>query len=201
MGATTATSISLSWTSAGSEVVSYEVMWETDDIGGCSGGSNRNSSTITDGSTNYHAMGLEENSNYTILVTSSGSNVSSNNITTMTQVAGKTNGCQSMIVECCSLAPTGPPTQVNTTTTSTTITVQWGPVDCIHRNGDITGYSVCVMSNEVLKNISTSGDTRNVTISALRPFTEYNISVAAVNSIGTGVYSDHFVATTERNQC
>ena len=207
-GTTTATSISLSWTSAGSEDVKYVVVWQTNNIGGCSGGSNyRNSSTITDGSTNYHVMGLEENSNYTILVTlvnSNDSNVSSNNITTMTQVAGKTNsrnGCQSMIEECCSLAPTGPPTQVNTTTTSTTITVQWGPVDCIHRNGDITGYSVCVMSNEVLKNVSTSGDTRNATISELRPFTEYNISVAAVNSIGTGVHSDHFVATAERNQC
>ena len=84
--------------------------------------------------------------------------------------------------------------------TSSCITVQWGPVDCIHRNGDITGYSVCVMSNEVHKTISTSGDARNATIFALRPFTEYNISVAAVNSNGTGVYSDHFVATTERNQ-
>ena len=183
------------------------VVWQINNVGGCSGGSNRNSSTITNGSTNYHVKGLEENSNYTIVVTSfnsNGSNVSSNNITTMTQVAGKTNsrnGCQSMIEECCSLAPTGPPTQVNTSATPTTITVQWGPVDCIHRNGDITGYSVCVMSNEVLKNISTSGDTRNATISALRPFTEYNISVAAVNSVGTGVYSDHFVATTERNQC
>ena len=56
------------------------------------------------------------------------------------------------------------------------------------------------MRNEVLKNISTSGDARNATISALHPFTEYNISVASVNSVGTGVYSDHFVATTERNQ-
>ena len=201
-GTTTATSISLSWTSAGSEDVKYVVVWQTDNVGGCSGGSNyRNSSSITNGSTNYHVMELEENTNYTILVTS---NVSSNNINTMTQVAGKTNsrnGCQSMIEECCSLAPTGPPTQVNTTTTSTTITVQWGPVDCIHRNGDITGYSVCVISNEFLKKVSTSGDTRNATISELRPFTDYNISVAADNSVGTGVYSDHLVATTERNQC
>ena len=27
-------------------------------------------------------------------------------------------------------------------TNSTAITVQWSEVDCIHRNGDITGYSV-----------------------------------------------------------
>ena len=99
-------------------------------------------------------------------------------------------------------APSAPPSNVSVSeVTSSSITVQWGPVDCIHRNGDITGYSVCVMSSEVLNNISTSGDARNATISELRPFTEYNISVAAVNSNGTGVYSDHFVATTERNQC
>ena len=66
-----ATSISLSWTSAGSEDVSYEVMWQTDDIGGCSGGSDMNSTTITNGSTNYDIMGLEEDSSYSITATMS----------------------------------------------------------------------------------------------------------------------------------
>ena len=64
----TATSTSLSWTSAGSEDVSYEVMWETDDIGGCSGGSDMSSTTITDDSTSYYIMGLEEDSCYIITV-------------------------------------------------------------------------------------------------------------------------------------
>ena len=64
----TATSTSLSWTSAGSEDVSYEVMWQTDDVGGCSGGSDMNSTTITDDSTSYDIMGLEEDSCYTITV-------------------------------------------------------------------------------------------------------------------------------------
>ena len=70
---TTVTSISLSWTSAGSEDVSYEVMWETDDVGGCSGGSDMNRTIITDGSTKYDIMGLEENSIYRIIVTASNS--------------------------------------------------------------------------------------------------------------------------------
>ena len=88
----TATSISLSWTSAGSEAVSYEVMWETDDIGGCSGGSDMDSTTITGGSTSYDIMGLEEDSSYTITVTASnsaGSSGVSNTVTAMTLEAGE----------------------------------------------------------------------------------------------------------------
>ena len=88
---TTATSISLSWTSAGSEDVSYEVMWETDDIGGCSGDSDMDSTTIN-GSTSYDIMGLEEDSSYTITVTASnsaGSSEDSNTVTAMTLEAGE----------------------------------------------------------------------------------------------------------------
>ena len=88
----TATSISLSWTSAGSEAVSYEVMWETGNIGGCSGGSDMNSTTITDGSTSYDILGLEEDSSYTITVTASnsaGSSEDSNTVTAMTLEAGE----------------------------------------------------------------------------------------------------------------
>ena len=91
-GTSTATSISLSWSSAGSVVDSYEVMWETDDIGGCSGGSDMNSTIITDGSTSYDIMGLEEDSSYTITVTASnsaGSSAVSNLITAMTLEAGE----------------------------------------------------------------------------------------------------------------
>ena len=44
---------------------------------------------------------------------------------------------------CIPPAPSAPPTSVNVSdVTPSSITVQWGPVDCIHRNGDITGYSV-----------------------------------------------------------
>ena len=89
----TATSISLSWTiSSDSVVTSYEVMWETDDIGGCSGGSDMDSTTITDGSTSYDIMGLEEDSSYTITVTASnsaGSSAVSNTVIEMTMEAGE----------------------------------------------------------------------------------------------------------------
>ena len=67
-------------------------MWETDDIGGCSGGSDMDSTTITGGSTSYDIMGLEEDSNYTITVTASnsaGSSEVSNTVTAMTLEAGE----------------------------------------------------------------------------------------------------------------
>ena len=195
-GTVTATSISLSWSSAGSEDVSYEVMWETDDIGGCSGGSDMNSTTITSGSTGYDIMGLEEDSSYTITVTASnsaGSSAVSKTLTIMTLQAGESSSCLRSFI-CFRFffaVPTGPPSSVSTTATFTKITVDWGPVDCIHRNGDITGYSVRVTRNgDVLKNVSASSDIRQVTISELSSSTEYNVSVAAVNINGTGVYSN-----------
>ena len=67
-------------------------MWETDDIGGCSGGSDMDSTTITDGSTSYDIMGLEEDSSYTITVTASnsaGSSAVSNTVSAMTLEAGE----------------------------------------------------------------------------------------------------------------
>ena len=72
----TATSITISGGVPSDSVAdSYEVMWETDDVGGClSGGSDMNSTTINSGSiTSYEIMGLEEDSTYIITVTASNS--------------------------------------------------------------------------------------------------------------------------------
>ena len=84
-----------------------------------------------------------------------------------------------------SSAPFAAPVSVTVTeVTSSRITVQWGPVDCIHRNGDITGYSV-QYGNETA---SVSGEGTYV-ISGLMPSTNYSIQVAAETSAGTGPYS------------
>ena len=70
MESTTATTISLSWTSAGSVVDSYEVMWERDTSGECPD-EDEGSTSITDGSTSHTIMEVEEDSTYTITVTAS----------------------------------------------------------------------------------------------------------------------------------
>ena len=82
-------------------------------------------------------------------------------------------------------APSASPTSVSVSEmTSSSITVQWGPVDCIHRNGDITGYSVQYGSETA----SVSGEGTYV-ISGLMSSTNYSIQVAAETSAGTGPYS------------
>ena len=100
-------------------------------------------------------------------------------------------------------APSAAPTSVSVSeVTSSSITVQWGAVDCIHRNGDITGYSVrygvqgSAVGDRTVEMVS-GGDTTQTTISGLTPSTTYSIEVAAVNSAGTGVYSNAVYNLTE----
>ena len=101
----------------------------------------------------------------------------------------------------CPPAPSAPPTSVSTSdVTSSSITVQWGAVDCIHRNGDITGYSVQygVQGSGSTQTDSVSGGaTTEATISGLTPSTSYSIEVAAVSSAGTGEYSSSITAETD----
>ena len=88
--------------------------------------------------------------------------------------------------------PSAAPTSVRTfSDSSSSITVQWEMVPCIHRNGDITGYSVQygVVGSGSTQTVSVSGDTRQTTIFGLRPSRTYSIQVTAVNSAGTGLYS------------
>ena len=91
VGSTTFTSISLSWTSGGSEGVSYEVEWERDASVGCTD-EDTGSTTITGGSmTSYTITDLQEDSRYAVTVTASNihGDEPSNQITAMTMVAGE----------------------------------------------------------------------------------------------------------------
>ena len=90
VGYTTSTALQLSWTSAGSEVDSYEVMWMRDTSGECLD-EDSGISTITDGSTSYNITKAEEDSRYTVTVKASnaaGSAVSVT-VTGMTMEAGE----------------------------------------------------------------------------------------------------------------
>ena len=81
-------------------------------------------------------------------------------------------------------APSAAPNSVSVSeVTSSSITVQWGAVPCIHRNGDITGYIVRYGSQT--QSVS-GGSVTEATISNLTPSTTYNIRVAAVNDADTG---------------
>ena len=102
-------------------------------------------------------------------------------------------------------APSAAPTSVSVSeVTSSNITIQWGAVNCIHRNGDITGYSVRygVQGSGSTQTVSVSGGGATmITISELTPSTTYSIEMAAVNSAGTGVYSTPLAAETPESKC
>ena len=83
---------------------------------------------------------------------------------------------------------------------STSVTLQWGPVECRHRNGEITGYSVQyeMVGSGNRQTVSVVGDTATeTTISGLESSSNYSIRVAAVNRVGTGVHSNLFVETLD----
>ena len=90
--------------------------------------------------------------------------------------------------------------------TSSDITVQWGVVNCTDRNGDITGYSVRYGVQGTAEGDRTvrmaTGDSSGgmYTISGLSTATEYTVEVAAVNSAGTGVYSDSITEETPQSK-
>ena len=93
-------------------------------------------------------------------------------------------------------APSAAPTSVNVSdVTSSTITVQWGAVNCIDRNGNITGYSVrygvngTAEGDRTVKNSTGDSNGGMYTISGLSAATVYTVEVAAVNSVDIGVYS------------
>ena len=92
--------------------------------------------------------------------------------------------------------PSAAPTSVSVSkVTSSSITLQWGAVDCIYRNGDITGYSVrygvqgSVEGDRTVEMASGDSSGGMYQISGLSAATVYSIEVAAVNNAGTGDYS------------
>ena len=88
-----------------------------------------------------------------------------------------------------STAPTAPPASVTeTAAASTSVTVQWEEVPCLDRNGEITDYQVVATNPQGMAVGTADVDVaaRQATISGLTPSTQYTVSVAAVNSAGTG---------------
>ena len=82
--------------------------------------------------------------------------------------------------------------------TSRNITVTWNTIDCIERNGIITGYTV-VFQEQGGANVT--GNTVNRTFSAgkLTPYTNYTFQVAGVNDVDTGLFTDVVTITTDED--
>ena len=100
-------------------------------------------------------------------------------------------------------APSAAPTSVSVSeVTSSSITVQWGPVNCTKRNGDITGYSVrygvqgSAVGDRTVEMVSGNSSGGMYVISGLTAAIVHTVEVAAVNSAGTGVYSNLLTTLT-----
>ena len=73
-------------------------------------------------------------------------------------------------------------------------------MDCIHHNGDITGYIVQFWvqesGNTQRKNVP-GGAATEATLTGLKSATAYYVEVAAFNSVGTGMYGELVSILTE----
>ena len=71
----------------------------------------------------------------------------------------------------------------------TSIRIMWEEVDCDQHNGRIIEYIVIISNNCNTYNLTSTE--RYITVNDLVLGGIYNISVAAVNSIGIGPFSDY----------
>ena len=73
--------------------------------------------------------------------------------------------------------------------------VTWNPIECIERNGIITGYTV-VFQEQGGANVPINTVDRTFSATELTPFTNYTFHVAGVNDVGTGPFTDIITITT-----
>ena len=103
-----------------------------------------------------------------------------------------------------STAPAASPASLSpVTVTFNSITVQWEKVNCFHHNGEITGYRIMAKaSGEDNRTVNVKDSNgRTATVSGLNSNTLYTISVAAVNSAGTGPATSINIETPGKYIC
>ena len=103
-----------------------------------------------------------------------------------------------------STAPASPPINITASSpSSTTINVRWEEVPSIDQNGIIITYEVCYQPLETFngtimkETINSSELFRELT--DLEGFVEYNISVRAYTSQGSGPFSDDITQITQED--
>ena len=79
------------------------------------------------------------------------------------------------------------------------LTVSWDEVPPSGQNGPITGYLLYYTNTSFSDTINiTGGENRAYTLTELRPYTNYTVTVAAYNDVGTGPTSDNRIQQTEQ---
>ena len=93
-------------------------------------------------------------------------------------------------------APSGVPVSVSLIpVNSTANNLTWNEVNCSQRNGLITGYTMMISNSSITYNLNSTE--RYIILNDLVFGTVYNISIAAVNSVGRGPFSDPIAVQIE----
>ena len=77
--------------------------------------------------------------------------------------------------------------------------ISWDVVPCSKQKKPITGYLLYYTNTTFSDTINiTGGERRSHTLTELRPYTNYTVTVAAYNDVGTGPTSDNRIQQTEQ---
>ena len=77
--------------------------------------------------------------------------------------------------------------------------IAWDEVPCSGQNGPITGYLLYYTNTTFSDTINiTGGENRAYTLTQLRPYTNYTVTVSAYNDGGNGPTSDDRIQQTEQ---
>ena len=200
-------SISITWTSSGAVVDSYEVLWDRATPDDCPDEHTGSATVSGTPPRSYDITGLFGDSAYMIRVnaTNAAGSAISEQLVVLTDTHG--NPLPNYVCNVCSMpfspppppAPTARPASLTPSDiTPNSLTIQWGRVPCLYHNGDITGYRVLVQGNGSMRSMDISGsDVLNTTITELASDTRYMVRAAGVNGQGIGVYRDLTVDTPQ----
>ena len=139
----------------------------------------------------YTLRGLYSGMNYTITVRAG--NVLGGSDSILTNGATIPIVGTSVIFNSCilffTIVPSGWPTLLHVfPVNSTANRIVWNEVNCSQHNGLITGYTVMISNSSITYHLNSTE--RYIILNDLVFGTVYNISVAAVNSVGRGSFSD-----------
>ena len=100
----------------------------------------------------------------------------------------------------CLLEPTSSPENIIFSSVEIrSISISWDEVPHSRQNGPITGYLLYYANTTFSDTINiTGGKNRSYTLTELRPYTNYTVTVSAYNDVGTGPTSDNRIQQTKQ---
>ena len=130
---------------------------------------------------------------FTIAAFTVGQGPMSSPLSLQTLEDGKCKSFLSLIILChhpsISIVPSAPPQNVTIVSIlPNSFSLSWEPPDNEYQNGILTGYTVMTVNDDTTI-MTQSSTATNAVVSNLRPFTMYEVTIAAHNSAGRGPFS------------